>query len=115
MDKDKEKEYFQFFDQAIEKQTSLKIRDYYEEIKKEFSNVIQYISSANAWASIKELIILDAKLQILSSLIEDNIFELPEQEIIRLSEIDSTSYYQEILKMDGSLIHHSQRKSLLLL
>ncbi|TPE00623.1 hypothetical protein FJO98_14020 [Enterococcus sp. PF-2] len=108
------KEYFHFFDESIEKQTSIKIQEYYEGIKKEFTCLIQSISSANALPSIKELMILDAKLQILSSLMEDNIFKLSEQEIIRLSEIDSASYYEEIFKLDG-MTHTNDYHSLLFL
>lgn len=94
-------EYFLFFDDFFEKYNYPLINEYYEITKENFIKLIQDISTENAFATIKELVRIDAKLQILSSLIDDNIFKLSETEIIRLAEIDSGTYYEEIFRMDG--------------
>lgn len=107
-------EYFLFFDDFFEKDNYPLINQYYVTTKDNFIKLIHNISAENTFATIKELVRIDAKLQILSSLIDDNIFKLSETEIIRLAEIDSGTYYEEIFKMDG-ITNTSNIHSLILL
>lgn len=93
--------YFNYFDDCFERDRYPIIFNQYQTLKVEFNNTIKNICPKNAFLSLKNLLLLEAKLQILSSLIQDNIFDLSELEIIELSETDSKVFYQEIYRLDG--------------
>lgn len=95
-------DYFSYFDSCFQFNKYPMIFNQYQNLKADFKNTIKNISSKNAFLSLKNLLLLEAKLQILSSLIENNIFDLSEAEIIELSEKDSKVFYQEIYRLDGS-------------
>lgn len=94
--------YFTLFDRFFEENNYPLVHSYYKNLKEQFYTLTKSISYENVLLTIKELVIIDAKLQIIMSLINDNIFNLPEWEIIKLSEIDSSSYYKELLDMVGT-------------
>ena len=99
--------YFSYFDNCFQFDKYPIVFGQYQNLKADFIDTINNICPKNAFLSLKNLLLLEAKLQILSSLIEDNIFDLSEAEIIELSETDSKVFYQEIYNLNDSNSNNS--------
>ena len=88
--------YFSYFDERMYKYcTDEKVKEYYVEVKESIQTVAQGVSGRNLMQSMKQLLVLDAKLQILFFFIGNSTFTWTGREIIDMAENDSKSYYEE--------------------
>lgn len=101
--------YFSYFDEQINRHcVDEKLNQYYADVKASIEGIAQKISRKNMMKSIKQLIVLDAKLQILFFFIEDSVIDWSGSEIIAMAEKDSKKYYQETFGLSAmSDLSHS--------
>lgn len=81
-----------------ERYSKKKLLNYYESIKREFLTVTKQVGEDNCLSSIHHLLLLDAKLQILFFFwLDDKNYYCTEDEIIKMSEKDYRSHYNEMI------------------
>lgn len=86
--------YDQYFSLMTEYEYPLIYREY-DKIKKEAYYLVDQISSENFFSKLKQLLILDARIQIIQSLLELESEKTTEAEILELAKTDSWTFYKE--------------------
>lgn len=91
-------QYFAKYDQQFSFMTECEyplIYREYDKIKKEVYCLVDQISSENFFSKLKRLLILDARIQIIQSLLELESEKTTEAEIIEIAKTDSWTFYKE--------------------
>lgn len=88
--------YLSYYDRKMQQHSvGRKLELYYEELKKNYQEYTQKLSSENLLRSMEQLVILDAKLILLVHFIEESPKDKTEDDIIFKVENDSGSYYEK--------------------
>lgn len=96
------REYFESCESLMSgnkrKDSKKKLLSYFESIKQEFVSVTKQVGEDNCLSSMHHPLILDAKLQILFFFwLDENNHFCTEEGIIKMSETDYRSYYNEMI------------------
>lgn len=102
-------DYFAYNDEQIQQHcTDEKVRHYYFEVKAAIESVAAKITSKNFMKSMKQLLVLDAKVQILFFLVEDSTNRWSGDEVIAMAEYDSKEFYEETFGLSKTnVLDHS--------
>ncbi|WP_430610378.1 DUF7006 family protein [Enterococcus sp. DIV0876] len=92
--------YFAYFDQLIQPIQKPMMYEMYQQLKQKFFDTLASVDAENALTIWTDLLDIDAKLQIMSDLINDDVFELSEQEIIQLTNNDYKNYFRELVGLN---------------
>lgn len=97
-------EYFESYESMIkenkERHSMLKLLNYFKSIELEFVSITKCIKEKNCLSSIHDLLLLDAKLQILFFFwLGEKYYHCTEDEIIEMAEADYKAYYNEMIEL----------------
>ncbi len=99
-------DYLTYFDQCFDRlniHEFPKLHAYYQRLYQEF--IASTESEQSFFSCMKEILLIEAKCQILLILIQHIQYtdtELTEEQLIRMAEDDSTSYYRELMGQQKS-------------
>lgn len=109
-------EYFYYFDEYFTKECkgNNSIKKRYQEIKAKMNKAIEVVKPSNFCQVLREVLDLDAQLQIMISLVETDLIN-DEKELLDMVEQDYIYYYKEVFnyRIDAlppnTLIHVLQK------